>query len=179
MLNEEYHKELAMQIEGMQALTRKIEPLLPRLTTSKMYQYSDVEKAQLNSVLFRTLRFATISGNDVIFYRCLKAVPNHFLLPETIDFKEPYVFVPVVGELLAHLWQFTDNSLITEALGVALAQLGILSEHDKVIFDSRLILNISERTAVYMQHPYKVKFNILPIVHQKRPFDFEVSRVEF
>ena len=179
MLNEEYHKELANQIEGMKALARKLEPLLPILTTGKLYQYSDVEKAKLNSVLFRSLRFALIPGNDVAFYRCLKSVPSDFLLPTTIDYKEPYVFVPLIGELLAHLWKFNDNTLICEALKIALAQLDILSEHDQIIFESRLVLNIIEHKAVYMQHPYKVNFTILPITNEKLPYDFQVSRVEF
>lgn len=178
-IDEDFDRKLRLQIEGMRAVARKIEPFLPKLNPAILHQYSSSERPLLNSLLFRALRFASIPGNEVVFSRCLKALPSSFMLPDKVSCKEPYIFIPVVGELLNHLWHLDDSALITETLGTALGQLGILSDHDRSFFDSRLILDFSGSTAVYMQHPFKTQFSIKPDHQDDLPYNYQLSKVEF
>ena len=127
-------KKLDLQIQGMEALVRKLEPFLPRLSPASLHQYSSTEKLFLESLLFRAMRFSVIPGNEVVLSQCLRAIPRQFCLPETIDFREPYVFVPLIGELLCCVWQLDEPVIVTESLGNALSHLRILSEHDQLIF---------------------------------------------
>ena len=172
-------KKLHLQIEGMEALARKLEPFLPRLSPAVLHQYSSTEKLFLESVLFRAMRFSVIPGNEVVLSQCLKAIPRQFCLPETINFQEPYVFVPLVGELLCCIWKLDEVSVVTESLGNALSHLKILSEHDQFIFSTRLRLNFDADSASYMQHPYKVDYVNLARKTNEFNYKFVLSKAEF
>ncbi len=173
------NKQLNLQIEGIEALVRKLEPFLPRLSPAILHQYSSTEKLLLESLLFRAMRFSVIPGNEVVLSQCINSVPKHFYLPEKLDFREPYVFVPIIGELLCCLWQLNDANLVTEGLRNALSHLKILSEHDQLIFESRLRLDFASSTASYMQHPYKVDYAKLSTETNKFNYVFELIKAEF
>ena len=172
-------KQLELQIEGMQVLARKLEPFLPRLTPVVLHRYSSTEKLLLESLLFRAMRFSVIPGNEAVLSQCIRAIPSHFSIPEQIEFSEPYVFSPLVGEILSCLWQVGDASVITETLGTALYQLKILSEHDHLIFASRLRLDFGDSKATYMQHPYKVDYANLSSEAGVFKYTFDISKAEF
>ncbi|MEE2924383.1 MAG: hypothetical protein VX619_06325 [bacterium] len=173
------NKKLDLQIEGMKALVRKLEPFLPRLSPAVLHQYSATEKLLLESLLFRAMRFSVIPGNEIVVSQCIRAIPSHFFLPDPIDLREPYVFVPLIGELLCCVWQLGETKLVTEILGNALSNLKILSEHDQLIFGTRLRLDFSAGAASYMQHPYKVDYAQLSTANTKFDYNFELSKAEF
>lgn len=172
-------KKLDLQIEGIEALARKLEPFLPRLSPAAMYQYSSTEKLFLESLLFRAMRFSVIPGNEVVLSQCLRAIPRQFCLPENLNFKEPFVFVPLVGELLSCVWQLGKNDLIIESLGDALTNLKMLSEHDQLIFETRLRLDLKAGLATYLQHPFRVDYTNLAPKTNGFNYSFELSKAEF
>ena len=172
-------KKLEAQIEGMQVLARKLEPFLPRLTPVVLHRYSSTEKLLLESLLFRAMRFSVIPGNEVVLSQCISAIPSHFYIPERIELKDPYVFTPLVGQILSCLWQVRDSDIITETLGNSLRQLNILSEHDHLIFATRLRLDFSLSQASYMQHPYKVDYTNLSSQTSVFNFTFDITKAEF
>ena len=83
------------------------------------------------------------------------AIPSHFFIPDPIDLRESYVFVPLIGELLCCVWQLGETKLVTEILGNALSNLKILSEHDQLIFGTRLRIDFSAVQRVICNIPTK------------------------
>jgi len=168
-------REMERVVEGMNALNRKVEPFLPKITGAIQHQLSLNERLALKSASFRTAKYANNLSNESRMVNLVQSLPSQYSIPYPLDPKTPEVFVPVVGELLANFMDGRSEHEIRAALFDALEQIGTVDEQEEEFFDSRCMIDTANKTATYLHSPYRINFKINNLMGAK-PFEFEIER---
>jgi|GEM_PF-1400804 len=171
----QFKREMERVVEGMNALNRKVEPFLPKITGAIQHQLSLNERLALKSASFRTAKYANNLSNESRMVNLVQSLPSQYSIPYPLDPKTPEVFVPVVGELLANFMDGRSEHEIRAALFDALEQIGTVDEQEEEFFDSRCMIDTANKTATYLHSPYRINFKINNLMGAK-PFEFEIER---
>ena len=171
----QFKREMDRVVEGMNALNRKLEPFLPKITGAIQHQLSLNERLALKSSSFRTAKYANNPSNESRMKNLVQSLPSQYSIPYPLDPKSPEVFVPVVGELLANFMDGRSEHEVRAALFDALEQIGTVDEQEEEFFDSRCMIDTANKAATYLHSPYRVNFKVNNLMGAK-PFEFEIER---
>jgi len=169
---------ITREIDSVLALNRKLMQYLPRLNPKRLQEYTDEQKLISKSETYRSMRFALNKSNQDIVVGCVKNLPSQHRLAGALNFMEPRIFIPVIGEILSQNFEGCDPGTLHECVESALADLKMISNFEKMLFDHKLFIEREKKTAVFLHHPYKVDFRINQKKGDEIGYDFMVEKAE-
>jgi CheY-like chemotaxis protein len=171
--------EMEARVAAIQALSLKITPYLPRITSERLKDYSDEQKLLVGSQTYRVLRFALNASNQDLLIGCIKNLPSQHSLEEQINYMEPRAYIPVIGELMAKHFTDLDDQELTECIESALSNLQTISKYEQVLFDHKLHIFRSRAKAIFLHHPYKIQFNIEIRIGEPSIYRWYIEKVAY
>ncbi len=172
------NNRIKREVESVLALNRKLLQFLPHLTAQRLQEYSDEQKVISRSETYRSMRFALNSSNVDIVVGCLKNLPSQHRIGGALNFSEPRIFIPVIGEILSENFDGIDPGVLHECVESALSDLKTISNFEQVMFDHKLFIEKERNKAVFLHHPYKVEFLITQGKEGKRGYEFQLEKAD-
>ena len=166
------------EVESVLALNRKLLQFLPHLTAQRLQEYSDEQKIISRSETYRSMRFALNSSNVDIVVGCLKNLPSQHRIGGALNFSEPRIFIPVIGEILSENFDGFDSDVLHDCIETAPYDLKTISNFEQMLFDHKLFIEKERNKAIFLHHPYKVEFLITQGKEGKRGFEFQLEKAD-
>ena len=141
----EVQAEVAHKVEAYLVFGRKLSPYLPELNEAKLLSFGDEQRVMSLSDIYRSMRFVSLGSNRHTIDMCRNAMPSHLKVPDPIDFHDPIIQIPVVGDILCKSLGTCPMSLLEVAIFEALVQLGSLSDRDQQRFASNFQFDSLDR----------------------------------
>ena len=105
---------------------------------------------------------------------CRNAMPSHLKVPDPIDFHDPIIQIPVVGDILCKSLGTCPMSLLEVAIFEALVQLGSLSDRDQQRFASNFQFDSFRNEVTCVLDNHGVCFSFEEKLGSAKTFTFEV-----
>lgn len=164
------------KVEAILVFGRKLSPYLPDLNEAKLLSFSDEQRVMSLSDIYRSMRFVSLGSNRHTVDMCRNAMPSHLKVPDIIDFKDPVVQIPVVGDILCKNLGACPMTLLESAIFGALTQLGSLEDRDQQRFMNNFQYDSFRNEVTCVLESARVRFSFEDKLGSAKAFVFEVFR---
>jgi|GEM_PF-1014874 two-component system, response regulator, stage 0 sporulation protein F len=170
--------QIRQEMESVRVLNRKLLPFLPQLTSGRLQKYSAEQRVISKSQTYRVMRFALNASNRDTVTGCIQNLPSQHKIAGALNFMEPRVFIPIIGEILSG--NFVDHcaNTLQDCVKTALLDLKTISNSDNASFEPRLHITKEQKKAVFLHPPYVVEILIGASSYSEDGFEFHVEKVD-
>jgi len=174
----EVDAEVGKRVEGLLVLGRKLTPYLPQLSQTKLLTFSEEQKVMSQSDIYRSMRFVSLGSNRHTVDMCKNALPRHLKIPDHIDFKDPVIQIPVIGDILCKCFKTASTIVLKDAVFEALLQLGSLDEHERDRFMGDFQIDSIREEIHYNLGGESIRFYFEEKMGAAKTFQFDLVRPE-